>query len=108
MAGCLLIGERILKQLVFVEWPPEKLEAERQACSSESHGHRDGGLTGVWCDDRAVVSVGAVIITDGAWRVTPGGVDDRIDALRVHRSDHCIQILGAARVARDIHAGWIL
>ena len=60
------------------------------------------------CDDGAVVSVGAVNVTNGAWRVTPGGVDDRIDVLRVHRSDHRIQILGAARVTRDVYAGWFL
>src|ERR1700722_656827 len=77
----------VANQRSFSKGRGQDRQSGGQAAVRESHGNGGGGEAGLRRENLAVVACRAGGVTDLAWRVAPGGVDDGVEMILSHRRE---------------------
>ena len=95
----LFIAVREPQQRDLAPGTAEELETGGQVSSGITHRHRNRGKAGIWREQLVVVAGRSIEIAYQARWIAPRGVNERIQAHRVHQRSHCHAELFARRIA---------
>src|SRR3984957_13012546 len=90
LPGGLFEVVRVADQRCFPKGRGQDRQPGGQTAVCESHGNGDGWETGLWRENLAIVACRAGGVTDLAWRIAPGGVDDGVEMVLCHRCEQRI------------------
>ena len=104
MTGGLFVRIANFDQRRLTPGPAEYLKARRKAPVDKAHWDGNGGKAGGRRDQRAVVAVRGVEVTDKPGRVVPLGIDKNVHLAFVHYFQHALRqtltVLGCLLAAR--------